>query len=164
MDIANFILIMLFELWFFGLGIYLLVTTLFTWFRSQKSKSWITVEGTIIGTKVNEHEDKDSETGAKSIHYQPTITYSYEYSGMKYTSNRLTFEGGPIYPITDKRKAEERLSRYPFNSRVTVHCNPKKPQQSTLETGYNPKIFVYYLFWCLFLIGAATFVLLMIFK
>lgn len=156
MDVIGVLITTLVELVFFGGGIYTFVATLLASFRGNNTYSWTTVEGIIISTRIDEHENTDYESGYKSIDYLPVINYSYEFGGVQYSSNRVSFEEDPGWvPINDKRKAKERLSRYPKDMRIRVYCNPKKPQQSTLQPGFREERIILNLCISLVLVGIA---------
>jgi hypothetical protein len=105
-------------------------------FLGIKSKKWPEVEGIVTDTKVTQQESKDADSGITETNYLPTITYSYTFGGVEYTSCRVSFEPDwfacSFAKLQDAQKVGDRFLE---NLSVKVYCNPEKPQQSTILTG-----------------------------
>jgi hypothetical protein len=139
--------IIFFSLFFSGLagiGTWGLVLSLLAIARGLKSKSWPTVEATINISRLSEWQDADSGgVGIGTIKYAADIEYSYEFNGVKHTSNRISSIGDGFWRFGSKERAEEIRAKYPSGGKVKVYCNPKRPQLSILETGFKPKIIIW---------------------
>jgi hypothetical protein len=135
-DIVGVLMSSIVELAFIGAGTYGIVTTFLLRSQGNKSKVWPITEGIITSTRIDEREDKYNEYGPATLYY-PEINYSYEFGGVQYTSSRVSYEGVQCY--SDRREAEKWLSRFPKGTRISVHCNPNYPHQSTIKQGLRAR-------------------------
>ena len=127
-----------------GIGTWLLVRCLLATVWGIKSKSWPIVEGVINTSSIYEMEDYDSGGASLGvIGHMFGIEYSYEFAGVKHTSRQVSIgEERWLNTFGSKEKAEERQAKYPAGTKVKVYCDPKRPQLSTLETGFKPKTII----------------------
>ena len=142
-----------------GFGTWGLTVCLLAIARGIKSKSWPTADGIITATRFKEMRNSDSSGASLGVDgYNLVIEYSYEFAGVKHTSKRVSIgEEWPRNTFGSKEKAEERWAKYPAGTKVKVYCDPKRPQLSTLETGFKPKTIIW-LVLGIFDIGGGTFV------
>ena len=113
----------------FLIGIVFLITGVAALKRAKRAQSWPIVPGRVIASRVVQHESTDSE-GGSSVTYEPQVEYEYSVMGLTYSAKRVAF-GTNRY---DARKATEIADRYPAGSVVSVHYNPDKVKDATLET------------------------------
>jgi len=101
-----------------------------------RSKSWPTVQGTVTDSQVHIKEFTD-DNGQPHVDARFTVKYAYEVGGVSYTSERLSYATwGPSVYEAQKWGDEE----YRSGRTVTVHYDPKKPEESTLQTGCDASI------------------------
>jgi len=112
------------------IGAIFLVVGLVAAKRAKAAQSWPVIPGTVLSSQVVEHESTDSE-GSSSISYEPRVEYQYIVMGQSYTARRVAFGANSF----DYKKASEIAARYPVGAQVSVHYNPDKVSDATLETG-----------------------------
>lgn len=138
---------------FIGIGLWFLILHLSAAVRCLKSKSWSSVEGTIITSSIDEEVSRDPDSERK-INYRLRISYSYEVGGARYVSSRVAFDESTGYIFT-KKETSKRQARYPTGKQIKVYYDPNKPQRSTLETNMKASI-IYGLFLSLLWVGGGT--------
>ncbi len=95
---------------------------------SQKNKAaaaWPTVPGKIVSSEVQTL--RSSENG---LSYEANIVYTYTVDGQALTGNKVNFSA---FRSTNKAEPQKKVDAYPAGAEVTVHYNPKKPQEAVLE-------------------------------
>ena len=106
-----------------------------TIFRSRKTRTWPTVEGTIIASGIVKKMGSSSPGSTNVTNndtYKAEIAYEYEVDGRRYVSNRVH-----LLDISSSNysRAESIQSRYKTGAPVRVYYSPKNPEQALLEPG-----------------------------
>jgi len=112
------------------IGVILLALGLVAARRAKAAQSWPVIPGVVLSSTVVELESTDSE-GSSSVSYEPRVEYQYNVMGQTYTARRIAY-GATTF---DNNKASEIAARYPVGAQVSVHYNPDKVSDATLETG-----------------------------
>lgn len=129
-----------------GIGALLGSSVLF--WRGLQSRSWPSVEGTIVHLQIREQVVDTTDTGDPIVCVFPNIEYEYEVAGNTYRSTRIRF-GGTLY--WSGEEAIRKLSEmYAPGTPVRVHYNPKRPQEALLEPGISAVA------WILFAVGMSA--------
>jgi hypothetical protein len=125
----------IFLLIFAAIGVLILFLGASAMQRSYDSKDWPTTEGKIFVSRVVRDQDSDGD-----VTYRSDIQYVYEVNGQVYDCNRIQFG----WRSNQSRKgAQQEVAKYPPDSTVTVHYNPKNPKNAVLEAGkLAPGIFM----------------------
>lgn len=93
-----------------------------------ESRSWPTVPGEIVESRLKEDTDPDS------IRWSPQLSFRYEVGARSLTSSRIAaslfYEG--------REGAQAIVDRYPVGRQVEVHYDPAAPEVAVLETGTSP--------------------------
>jgi hypothetical protein len=103
--------------------------------QSAAIEDAVTVDATVLDTSI-------SKAGARSIEYDVTIEYRYEYRGSTYESDDLF--PGSLSPLYENReKAESVRSQYETGSTVTAYVDPDSPGDAFLrrQTTSGPPLF-----------------------
>jgi hypothetical protein len=99
-------------------------------FKDSIYNRWKTADGIIITSKLDSRKDQDSNI----TKYAVEIYYEYYVDKIRYIAyNTTSIEMG----TTDINFANNIIRQYPKKSKVTVYYNPKSPQESILQTGFN---------------------------
>ncbi len=119
----------------FLLGVGFLSAGLYLRWRSAVSRHWPTVPGTIVRARAREQVDT-REGGGVITRYYPEVEYAYTVAGHTYRSTRIRFGGLPFSLTPDRDEVITWLKEhYPEGKNVTVHYNPRRPQEAVLEPG-----------------------------
>lgn len=94
-----------------------------------RSKRWPAVQGTVLGSRV------DEVTGDEATLLHPIVRYRYTVNGQNYTGTRIRI-GGPI-PVSWPGPAVRLVSRYPAGHICQVYLNPADPSSACLEPGVH---------------------------
>ncbi len=116
-------------------------------YRASISKSWPTVQGIVISSKVDTtviHSTRDrtrkevrthvstkfnrKETVISSI-YSAVITYKYQVNGVEYQSSNYTTTGAQEGTLT---LVQDLVSQLPVNTQLVVHYNPNNPSDALI--------------------------------
>jgi hypothetical protein len=89
-------------------------------------KSFPSIIGTILSTKINEVNDDGR------IYYCPEVQYKFAVNGVFYESNQMNFRGVVNCEDTPD-KASAIIDKYPKGSQVIVYYKPNNPQYSALK-------------------------------
>ena len=104
---------------------------IFLYFRQKKeaeeSLDWSSALGKI--TKAHMRQDISYESG--NTLYYPEVEYEYEFLGITYTGDRISFGGSA--GNSNRKKTAEILAQYPLNKTVTVYYDPNSPESAVLE-------------------------------
>ncbi len=112
---------------------------------AKKSSSWPTTMGTIIESRIETSSDSDGET------YRPSVRFSYQVHGLKFTGNKIFFGHGGIYS-SNYNYSKKVVTQYSTNKIITIYYNPSQPKQSVIEAGIKLKTFSQFAFGSLFFI------------
>ena len=130
--IGGRIFLFLFGTPFFALGAF------FTWMggiqpilRNLDSKSWEEVPCRIVSSRVESHSSSDGTT------YSVEITYTYNWRGRSYTSDRYHFADMSSGGRTGKERV---VSRYPAGAERVCYVDPDHPSEAILsrDLGWIP--------------------------
>lgn len=113
---------------FFLIGVVLFLVGFISTKRSKTAQSWPTTTGTVLNSDVQVHVDYDSDSGTSTT-YEPVVNYQYSVMGQSYNGTRIAYGANRF----GQKKAYEIASKYPATSQVTVHYNPDKINEATLE-------------------------------
>lgn len=120
----------------------LIISQILTYFNIKsdaefavKTKSWPTISGTILSSKINEVQVKQGKTHVKG--YEAAINYKYNLNGKDYLSNsiHLAYEAGTNYDY-----AKYYVDKYPAGSTQFVYYNPDDYSFALLEAGHEAEI------------------------
>ena len=123
-----------------ALGAMGLVTAWFGYaFRKQATQAaaWPLVTARIETSQVDQFEgrlssdDDDDNRNRIQTLYRPLISYSYEYSGLKYAGDQVSL-GGKVTSSSDGI-AKKMIAKYPVGATFSVHVNPANASQSVLN-------------------------------
>jgi len=102
---------------------------------ASASKTWSTVNGTVIRSRIEKSEQRTSRSSGTSIttySYQPDVTYRYTVNNTTITGQRISWG-----QVTNREMAEDIILKYPLNKEVVVYYDPADPEQSVLVPGYS---------------------------
>lgn len=92
---------------------------------STASRSWPTVPGVVLTSRMEQRLTRDGMLHALEV------TYSYRVGDRGYLGEGVAF--GPHW-IPDRSKVEELARKYPAKAAISVHVDPDDPEISVLET------------------------------
>jgi hypothetical protein len=118
---------------FCGLGILALSSGAQRLWRGAASQHWLSVEGTVLFSRVNASETEDSDH-RRSTTFSPQFVYTYEVGGVKHFNNRRRF--GQIEG-SGEDWAEDIATRYQAGKGVRVYYYQADPDIAVLEPGNN---------------------------
>jgi hypothetical protein len=118
---------------FCGLGILALSSGAQRLWRAAASERWPSVAGTVLFSRVNASETRDSD-GPRDTAFSPQFVYTYEVDGVKHFNNRRRF--GQIEG-SGEGWAEDIAARYQAGRGVRVYYFQADPDVAVLEPGYN---------------------------
>jgi Protein of unknown function (DUF3592) len=108
----------------------------------HKAKSWLSVSGKVIASRVESSKKKPGDPGYDfndtEVSNVPFVEYEYNVGNRTHRCHRIT-----IGEKTADFELEEILARYPVGASVTVFYNPANPQQAVLERDLPAKM----MFW-----------------
>lgn len=99
--------------------------------KAGSARAWPLAPGRITASDLIHKIETDADNQAQDVFYvRPT--YDYEVDGRALTGDRVSFGASSRF---ETRKAAEALAgRYPVGRDVAVLYNPRKPQESALES------------------------------
>lgn len=112
-------------------GLVTLLPTIYVIHQGIASRSWPCTTCTIQSSRIELEDDSGS------IRYAPRVTYCYQVDGAELCSDRIRFA---CESQNDRRTVQRTISRYRKGARALVYYNPKHPQQSVLEPGFEPQV------------------------
>lgn len=126
--------------------------------KVKKAQAWPVANGTVVSTEIKQHKSTQ-KTGSRGYRttntYEPVINYSYSAGGQTYSGKRLNYGGFQGAELA----AQNKIAQYPQGSKVQVHYDPGKPQNSVLEVSADAGK-VYWIVGGIFLvIGVAGFLI-----
>ncbi len=95
--------------------------------KVRASQSWPQVMGTITKAEIL------LDRGPDSSGYSIVVLYDYTVDGVRHTGKRIGFSQRST---SRKKRAQERLDRYPVNSTVPVFFDPANPTDAVLVREY----------------------------
>ncbi len=87
-SIGGMLFLALFSLPFAGVGVFMLWLSVNTVMQSREAAQWVETPCRILSVKL------DSSRGSDSTTYQCVARYAYEFGGMSYESDRVSFSKG----------------------------------------------------------------------
>ena len=122
------ILISLFALPFFGVGVWMLWSVSSTFYDAWQMQNWALVEARLITAGYETHSGDDSDT------YEAYARYTYSYGGGIYTGDRVGIASGGDNIGDYQTDTGNALSALLARSQpVTVRVNPENPSQSIID-------------------------------
>ncbi|MBN2148671.1 MAG: DUF3592 domain-containing protein [Anaerolineales bacterium] len=113
-----------------GIGIFLIFSSLRSRQKAQDSLSWSSTAGQITNAEVKESVSVDDDDRRRYAYY-PSVHYAYQVNGQAYTSKRISFGG--VIGYNSPQKAEAYLAHFPVGSQASVYYNPQNPSEAVLE-------------------------------
>ena len=121
------ILVSLFALPFFGVGVWMLWSVSSTMYEAWQMRSWVPVEARVMTAGYTTNSG-DSDT------YEAYAEYTYSYGGAYYTGDRVTISSGGDNIGDYQTDMGNRLSRArAAGTPVTVYVHPDDPQVSIVD-------------------------------
>jgi hypothetical protein len=90
---------------------------------------WTTVEGRVVESRVETRVEPGADR--PGTRYGARVVYAYRVRDRELRGERIRF-GGTLWRV-DPAAAERDLAPYPLGGTVTVHHDPKRPEESVLE-------------------------------
>ena len=122
------IFLILFALPFFGVGVWMLITTSGNILDSWQMRSWESTQAQLVEAGYETHVGDDSST------YEAYAAYSYRYRGQDYLNDRVAISAGADnigdYQTDIGRELSGALGR---GERIIVYVNPDDPQDSIID-------------------------------
>ena len=114
-----------------GLGLFFHPNFALMGFEGQiKAKSWPSVEGIVVHSKVFEHPSSSFDRP-----YRADLLFGYEVNGKNYTLDE-PYRGQRLR-WRDNMSAYRERSRYKTGAPVTIHYEPGNPYNATIEVKLN---------------------------
>lgn len=110
------------------LGLVVIVSAIRSRKQATASQTWSGVPGKVIESRLEKRTSTDGE-GSETISYTAVVRYTYSVMGQEYIGDRIAFGVKP----SNRKAADELVSRYPAATPVTVYYNPENPKQAVLE-------------------------------
>ena len=109
----------------------------------RRSKKWPYADGKIIKIMVYARGSGSSGRGRGGTSYNVDVTYTYNVEGQNYTNHRikLSFTHG-VRTYVPKIFAMMKVEKYEENKNVRVFYDPKNPNESILEHGFDWFLFI----------------------
>lgn len=121
---------------FLGLAFFLIGGGVMLWIgkptldTAKASKSWPSVDGVVIESRVETKKSNDRKDGPT---YKAVVVYKYEVGGEEFSSDRIWF-GGEV--STSKRtQMRDIVKGYPEGQPTEVHYDPENPAEAVLQPG-----------------------------
>ena len=121
----------------FIIGIILFVAFIYFLYKSKQTLFWKETVGEIIKIGIDKRE---GDRKRKSLLYQPFIEYTYIIDERRYESKRIFF--GDFMRTTSLNYAQKIINRLSKRNQVRVFYNQMNPEESVLEKGINPIIYL----------------------
>ena len=102
--------------------------------RGARSRSWPVVEGRVQSSWA-ETKSEITDEGSRVTVHRPHIRYTYAVGRTDYSCERIDFNVGENYTCRSRDSAERIVGSYHYGDRISIHYNPKNPQQSVLKAG-----------------------------
>ena len=111
-------------------GVIAVLSTGYFFHKSVNTKSWPSVQGIIISSKIV----KVIKDGKKK--YYPEVNYEYLVDSISYKGNGIS-----IGTITTEAYAKKVTTNYPLGKNVIVFYNIEDPSEALLEVGVSPVLY-----------------------
>jgi hypothetical protein len=121
-----------------AIGLFLVVITPISLKVGEISKTWLTTQGNVISSEVEQEKSVDLDD-SESVHYYPRIRYKYKVEGQTFQSRRVKILDASMI----KLKAQEYADQFLPNNKVAVYYNPIKPEEAVLQTGAQNFLYVF---------------------
>jgi hypothetical protein len=97
------------------------------------------VQGEIVETTVSYNQIQSSELRPVSV--SPHAVYIFVVDGKEYVGKKIniykSFTYSNLNPDAATETADKFLEKYPIGSKVTVHYNPKNPEDAIIDAGFD---------------------------
>ena len=122
------ILLLLFALPFFGVGVWMAYSIGSNLFDATKMKQWVAVQASLQRAGYERHSGDDSDT------YEAYAQYTYEFGGRVYSGTRVAIAGGADNIGDYQTDLGNRLSQAMGRGEtVTVYVSPENPSDSIVD-------------------------------
>ena len=124
------ILVSLFALPFFGVGVWMLWSVSSTLYDAYQMQDWVQVEARLSAAGYRTHSGEDSDT------YEAYATYHYVVQGQTYRGDRVGLAKGADNIGDYQRDIGRNLSRAQTSGEaILVYVDPNDPSQSVIDRG-----------------------------
>ena len=96
-------------------------------FYQLRALGFYTTEGVIVSTKLEQHSDSEGTS------YTPVVEFRYSVGRQEHVGRRINYS----WIATSSQAARQVIEQYPAGRRVTVHYDPRRPDDSLLEPGLH---------------------------
>src|SRR5262245_7095352 len=96
-------------------------------FYQLRALGFRTTEGVIVSAKLEEHSDSEGTS------YTPVVEYRYSVGRREHVGRRINYS----WMATSSQSARRAIEQYPAGQRVTVHYDPRRPDDALLEPGLH---------------------------
>ncbi|MCY1043759.1 DUF3592 domain-containing protein [Corallococcus sp. bb12-1] len=107
-----------------GIGVALMFAGGRMVYRTTVSRSWPTVQGTVVESRV------ETLRARRSVSFRPEVSYRYEVNGTPYTSDTFAFDGHASGALAE---AQAVTRHYPAGAPVTLHYEPADPSVACIQ-------------------------------
>ena len=104
----------------------------------KKLNNWVSVQGSLLQTKVGMYSVSESQYGAPTKYYYPMAHYSYNYEGSSYDNNEYAFDTESV-SSTEKKKIENILAGLSDQESIEVYLDPANPKESAINISISNK-------------------------
>ena len=127
----------LFVLIFGIIGVAMLIKSFQDKKKADESQNWSSTEGKITESYIRRDMGVNGD-GIMQILYYPEVRYEYEFMGIEYTGQQISFGANTGYSY--QKKTQAILSKYPLGANITVYYNPNAPEDAVLERRVGGKV------------------------
>ena len=130
MKLRGRLLVSLFALPFFGVGVWMLWSVSNTLYDAHRMQDWVQVEARLTSAGYRTHSGEDSDT------YEAYASYQYVYQERRYTGDRVSISAGADNIGDYQRDIGRNLSRAQSRGEaILVYVDPADPAASIIDRG-----------------------------
>lgn len=97
---------------------------------AKASKSWPSVDGVVIESRVETKRSNDRHDGPS---YKAVVVYDYEVNNEAHSSDRIWF--GSEVSTSKRGQMRDIVKQYPEGAQTTVYYDPDTPSEAVLQPG-----------------------------
>jgi hypothetical protein len=112
-----------------GLGLFLLLFGLLQQRQALALQTWPSTAGVVIASELRSFTEW--QDNVQRTFYTPGVVYRYTVGGREYTSDRYSLGAESNWGRPEI--VQQKLARYPVETKVTVYYNPQSPAEAVLE-------------------------------
>ncbi len=122
------LLMTIFALPFFGIGVWMLWSVSTTLYQATQMKDWAAVEASVLRGGYETHRGDDSDT------YEAYAEYSYSYGGQRYSGQRVSLSvGGDNISEYQRDIGRDLRTAAAGGKAILVYVDPEEPQYSIID-------------------------------